>query len=290
MDSGAQISCINENFLKSTKFNSFPRHPSSLQGIIGAGGVTHKVVGQIEIPVNLNGQIIHQTFQIIPALRNLLILGMDFFVTNEASINIGNKKLKVHVYVSGKKIAIPLIKKDVGCIRSLSSINIPPNSARNIPVKITSSHKTDILVRPLNYLSKMGIQIPSRCILGNRNNRSVIKIINPTNITKTIRANSIIGKSSSINELEISQYVNNITSDIDSDKKAPIKFDLSKSQLNKDQKQKLQFFLESNRDVFAFDLSELGHATLLQHEIILQDSIPVQSRPYRVSPKMKLRN
>ena len=86
-------------------------HPSSLQGIIGAGGVTHKVVGQIEIPVNFNGQIIPQTFQIIPALRNLLILGMDFFVTKEASINIGNTKLKV--YVNGKKIAIPLIKKYV---------------------------------------------------------------------------------------------------------------------------------------------------------------------------------
>lgn len=106
-------------------------------------------------------------------------------------------------------------------------------------------------------------------------------------MTKTIRANSIIGKSSSIKESEVSLYVNNITSDKNSDKKARIKFDLTKSQLNEDQKQKLQFCLESNRDVFASDLSELGHATLLKHEIILQDSIPVQSRPYRISPKMK---
>ena len=46
--------------------------------------------------------------------------------------------------------------------------------------------------------------------------------------------------------------------------KSTIKFDLSQSQLNHQQKQKLQIFLNTNRDVFATNLSEMGHTTLLK--------------------------
>ena len=40
--------------------------------------------------------------------------------------------------------------------------------------------------------------------------------------------------------------------------KSTIKFDLSQSQLNHQQKQKLLTFLNKNRDVFATNLSEMG--------------------------------
>jgi hypothetical protein len=53
------------------------------------------------------------------------------------------------------------------------------------------------------------------------------------------------------------------------------------------QKQKLQPFLNKNRDVFATNLSEMGHTTLLKYEILTGNSPPVQCRPYRTSPKMK---
>jgi hypothetical protein len=50
--------------------------------------------------------------------------------------------------------------------------------------------------------------------------------------------------------------------------KSTIKFDLSQSELNHQQKQKLQPFLNKNRDVFATNLSEMGHTTLLKYEIL----------------------
>ena len=69
--------------------------------------------------------------------------------------------------------------------------------------------------------------------------------------------------------------------------KSIIKFDLSQSELNHQQKQKLQTILSKNRDVFATNLSEMGHTTLLKHEILTENSPPVQCRPYGTSPKMK---
>ena len=35
------------------------------------------------------------------------------------------------------------------------------------------------------------------------------------------------------------------------------------------------------------NLSEMGHTTLLKHEILTGNSTPVQCRPYWTSPKMK---
>ena len=82
--------------------------------MIGAGGTNHVVKGQINLPLTFDGKVIYQYFQIIPELRNSLILGMDFLQVNQALINIGQKELILN---NKRKTKIPLVKKDVGCIR-----------------------------------------------------------------------------------------------------------------------------------------------------------------------------
>jgi hypothetical protein len=50
-------------------------------------------LGQINLPFNIDGKVIYQYFQIVPELRNSLIVGMDFLKANQALINIGQKEL-----------------------------------------------------------------------------------------------------------------------------------------------------------------------------------------------------
>jgi hypothetical protein len=138
VDSGTQISCINERFLNATSFRNYKANKSMVKSIIGAEGINHVVKGQINLPLNFDGKVIYQYFQIIPELRNSLILGMDFLKANQALINIGQKELILN---NKEKTKIPLVKKDVGCIRISSKIRIPPQSTNYIPVKLSNVNK-----------------------------------------------------------------------------------------------------------------------------------------------------
>ena len=131
----------------------------------------------------------------------------------------------------------------------------------------------------------------------NRHRCSYVNIINPTYEEKKLKSNSILRRCFSVNDGKVIKWVNQI-SDVTKDikinenqnsnkSKSTIKFDLSHSELNHQQKQKLQPFLNKNRDVFATNLSEMGHTTLLKYEILTGNSPPVQCRPYQTSPKMK---
>jgi hypothetical protein len=50
VDSGAQISCINEKYLNATSFRNYQTKKSMVKSIIGAGGTNHVVKGQINLP------------------------------------------------------------------------------------------------------------------------------------------------------------------------------------------------------------------------------------------------
>lgn len=63
--------------------------------------------------------------------------------------------------------------------------------------------------------------------------------------------------------------------------------DLSKAELEIEQKDRLALFLAANRDIFAADMDELGTTHLCEHKIDTGDSAPISQRPYRVCPEKK---
>ncbi|VDH94031.1 Hypothetical predicted protein [Mytilus galloprovincialis] len=64
-------------------------------------------------------------------------------------------------------------------------------------------------------------------------------------------------------------------------------FNLDNLELTVEQKQQIQNFLIQNRDIFAKDLSELGHTNLHYHTIYTGDAKPISAAPYRQSPQMR---
>ncbi|CAC5392995.1 unnamed protein product [Mytilus coruscus] len=63
-------------------------------------------------------------------------------------------------------------------------------------------------------------------------------------------------------------------------------FDLNNADLSSEQKQLLKCFLNRNRQVFAKDLSELGHTHLYNHVIDTGNALPIKKRFYRQSPQV----
>ena len=70
--------------------------------------------------------------------------------------------------------------------------------------------------------------------------------------------------------------------------KDDISFNISKTELNAQERERLLEFLTSNMDVFATSLDEIGLTPLIEHAIdIRPDAVRFQNRPYRTSPGMK---
>jgi hypothetical protein len=101
------------------------------------------------------------------------------------------------------------------------------------------------LVRPLNYIYKNNLTLPT-CIITNRHRWSYVNIINPTHEEKKLKSNSILSRCFSVNDGKVIKWVNQI-SDVTKDikinenqnsnkSKSTIKFDLSQSELNHQQK------------------------------------------------------
>ena len=293
-DSGAQISCINEQFLNSTTFRNTPLQKSVVSTIIGAGGTNHKVKGQIRLPVNFDGSIINQTFQVVASLRSPVILGMDFLVANKVSLNIGDKMMIIN-HKGVKKV--PLVKRDSGCVRVTQLTVIPALGSQEVSVKVSKITTNDVMVKP-RHISKTNELLLPNCLINTENGQSNLKILNQSKQDITLRKGLIVGTCKPVNKDNITPWVNEITQltdKIDLDTKSihkikessKINFDLANADLTATQKEKLIEFLDKNRDIFATNLSELGHTTILKHEILTGDAPPVQSRPYRTTPKVK---
>lgn len=115
-----------------------------------------------------------------------------------------------------------------------------------------------------------------------------MRIMNPTQKTIILHANSVIASVSAIQSdsiISLSEQGKSLRdSKLSLESQNEIEFDLSDSDLTEEQKKLLTLFLNRNRSVFAKDLSELGQTHLYQHTIETGDAPPVRKRFYRQTP------
>jgi hypothetical protein len=67
-------------------------------------------------------------------------------------------------------IKVPLVNKDVGCVRVSNITTIPAFSSEQIPVRITNIIKDkEVIVKPTNIINKHNLLLPRCNITGFRN-------------------------------------------------------------------------------------------------------------------------
>lgn len=114
IDSGSQISCISEEFMKrnTTKFKECEILPLVNMSAVGAtGGRPVKIKEQIYVNVNIKDHQFKQVFLIIPGLTQECILGIDLLKEQGSIIDLRSDVLKLS---SGNEIRhFPLIVKEV---------------------------------------------------------------------------------------------------------------------------------------------------------------------------------
>ena len=69
LDSGSTITAINGNLFQKSEFASLSLKTPKVPHIIGAGGATYPIQGQIDLQFSIGVLLLSQTFYVIPALR-----------------------------------------------------------------------------------------------------------------------------------------------------------------------------------------------------------------------------
>jgi hypothetical protein len=187
VDSGANISAINEKFLYRLGLNSCHYKPSNIAHIVGAGGENHKITGLVQLKLKIGGLYFSHSFYVVPALHNSVILGIDFLTKYKAIVNLDTQTLSL----LDDTVTINLIHNETGLARTNTVSTIFPNSISTIAVCISKIPKgTSVLLEPCYSLSKSAI-LPGRTIL-TVSKKNYIQIINPTPVPMHIPPNTVL--------------------------------------------------------------------------------------------------
>ena len=295
VDTGAAISCISQNLFQKINSDHLEIINTNSDHIYGVGGEQHKILGKVKIPISFKGLKIHYQFYIVHDLQYPLILGDDFLSENKCFIHYPTRTLYLHE----GSWEVALISTKSGKARSARRFKIPANSIADVPVKLPDNFINDvILLEPNAYLNNIEL-LGATCLVKATKSGARLQVVNPTENAITIPKFSQIANIAPVFEDSIQELsddesenrncknVSNIEIKSELKNKAKLDFDLSSSDLTYDQQQKLQKFLNSNKEMFARDFSELGKCSIGEHVIETHEHMPMRLPPYRATPTVR---
>ena len=162
---------------------------------------------------------------------------------------------------------------------------LPPYSEIICVVTVTSHFipGTFVLLQGLSYIpQRYFIVVASTLATVTFNSNLPLRVINPTASQVVLHADMKLATADPISENTVNYTVNHINS-VTTTPTSDLPIDLSTSILTDEQRTQLLNLLNSYRDVFAVDMSELGRTSLLTHSIDIEAESPIRSRPYRVN-------
>ncbi|MCG8048838.1 MAG: RNA-directed DNA polymerase, partial [Candidatus Thiodiazotropha taylori] len=219
------------------------------------------------------------------------IIGIDFMITNKCDLMISRSCLKV------KGVEIPCYMSNgtrPQCCRValVENVSVPPESEVIVsgkPLDNLDRSRLGIVEPSNNFVQKTGVMVAKVLVdpkLGNIPLRLANLSNEPIRVNKdTVTAvllpvesvdsdNGNFSRQSQVNE----------SSDTPTDLPehlVPL-FDRSSINLDMLQKTRLQQFLIKHQDIFSKNSSDIGHTTLIEHHIDVQNAKPVKKIPYRI--------
>lgn len=290
IDTGASISCVSQSFLSKTDLANSKLESPDFSFIKGVSGQKLRVLGKIVLPISFSGQVFEFPVHVIENLHHSFILGVDFMQTNKVVISFATNTLCINN--DSARPIVCSIETNAGYARASKSFKIPSNSETLLEIKVSRRKTNDVvLLEPSNNLSSLQLSA-AKSLVHIKNLRGYLKVLNPTDKDISIPQNKVLAVVSEVDQKSIDHFDAEIseiqTSQTNSEASEDISFDLASSKLNQKQRVELKKFLESNRDIFAKDLSELGETNVYEHNIDTHpDARPVRMPFYRANPNLQ---
>lgn len=290
VDTGATVSVVSYAFLQEIFKNvQIKTDPKNL-GLKSACGNYLNKVGISTISVDINGLIIQHDFHVIEYLQQKVILGLDFLKQNNAHIDFEHNTLSLlDDMVQIQMLNVVHENDTFNTVKSYEDVTLDPHTETNILVHLNDNTLNEILLFEPDMANQSHYLVGSKCIVNVNNGHGTYRILNTSSEKVQIKKNSIVAKSTNIDEKHIYSLDEN-TSSNNVNCSAQEILDLGvniNDNLTKSQETKLLSLLAQNRQVFAKDMSELGCTDIHHHDIETGDNPPVRCAPYRANPQQR---
>lgn len=274
IDTGSSLSLIDREFVRELHldFKSRGRKPV----IITANGQPLKILGHLDLQIELCNLIVVQQFWVAANLAPKCILGCDFLTSNPHGPFL--------VDVSAGKIvrsqpSLPLPNQ----VHVAEAISIPPRSEVFLTLEVDtlppSGLSSPLLIESDRTLPN-GLHL-ARTISLPRDKRLFARIANFGHGTVQLFPGQTIGVAEQVEVIDQTPLSSN-SKDLDFSM-----FNIDWESLDSSQTEKLKSFLVSYRDIFTFPGDALGRAKGVEHRIETGDALPIRQPVRRVSHEQR---
>ena len=287
LDTGSSLSIINSILIEKLPRIEIQRCCVPILKL--ANGSAMAPLGKAEVDIDFRGIVYNIQLYIYENVPFNGLLGLDFCLLSKLSIDF-NTLSKTETSLENFPFYQHLYETDTTEKNIIISVNtkIPKNTGLWVPVHSKCEISNEFSFIPDQFiLTKLNL-ISLESLNRKTNENSEVFIVNPNNYDITLRENTKIGKFETNFQI-IHEIENNIKpKDFTMEKsmvsaKSPITYNIESS-LTPEQHKIVENFLNSYRDIFAKDLSELSRTHLVKHKIQLMSDKPIQKPPYRTSP------
>jgi len=297
IDTGAFHSCISLSLLKRLKLES-RLIPVSQKRLFTADGKAMKVLGTVELTLYIQEVQIPVTFCVLSCLQHDMILGVTFLNETKANIDMQSHVLTLY----NDMVGINLISDRDVIVRTTDAVLISARSEALIPVLIPPHFGAGLsIIEPSIKLHILQLAL-AKLIVSPVRNRTVCKIMNPTNVAKFVKRKTALGVIG-LRKLAVDSMT--VIDDVDSTLKPPQHpnkddnityvrklevltekgINLQQNSLSLDEYYDLIDLLFKNRYLFATSMHDLVGTDVVEMEIHTGDAQPVRKRAYRRTPK-----
>ena len=291
VDTGAQISCVTQALVQRS-FPNIELQRSKLHCVSGVCGEKHLILGEVELPVKIDGLILYHKFHVLQRLHQTLILGVDFLKAHQANLDFSSNILSLK---NGFAQVAVLTQMSENVAKITKDTVIPPLSQVTVPVNIfcAPEHSSVLLEATDSVQGKYNLA-GGKCLTKVEQRQGMYQFINPTNTQVTLPKFTVVAQvTSQVDEDSVTplQRSNNSLSKAqrDRDIKAAQELGISLDQavLSQNQKLDLLALIGKHRKAFAKDITEIGKTNLVEHTIETRQARPVASQWYRQTPKQR---
>jgi hypothetical protein len=134
VDSGAEKSCISEEFLKRWRMKPEPLSPDESTCLYSANMSEIRKRGTVELNVAIQGLVIPFRFYVLQGLSYHCIIGIDFLTDAQATIDCNQRLLSLYQGLAVAPLIHNMDKESILCMAD--TVTIPPRTEALVPVTI----------------------------------------------------------------------------------------------------------------------------------------------------------
>jgi len=174
------------------------------------------VAGTIQLTLDIHNLKTLVTFNVINVLMHDAILGLDFLTQTEANIDFSSRVLTLYDDLVG----VNLTKSSDVVLKTIDAVVIPPKFEAAIPVSVPARHGSVLsIVEPSVTLNQKHLAL-AKALVVLRGNRTICKILNPTDSHIFLRRRTTIGVIEKIS-IDSINVINDPNPEIETDRSQP---------------------------------------------------------------------